>query len=81
MKYALRESLLTRIERLTGQTISQIRSEPISTRRIKIEESSGLRTRVSRHYPLVGRGCVLGDRIIPQADINSEVDRMLCGVE
>lgn len=31
----------------------------------------------TRRFPVIGRGCVMGDRVVSSADLNQQIDQRL----
>lgn len=71
------ESLLRRIEARTGRSIEQLKEETLWQKRVRLTRSEGKVMRFTRNFPLVGRGCVLGDRLVSSSEVNRRVDRLL----
>ncbi|MCB9520312.1 MAG: hypothetical protein H6700_04510 [Myxococcales bacterium] len=70
---ALREA----IEAYTGETIAELQATPIDDRRRSVENASGEPMRLVRCYPHVGRGNVMGDRVLTGGEVDALLDEAL----
>jgi hypothetical protein len=71
-------SLVERLEKRIGQSLAEACNESLSAKRSRIAAGrSGKPMRFTRNYPVIGRGCVLGDHLISTSDINKDLDRRL----
>jgi len=71
------KTLIQRLERLTGQSHEEISQETLSAKRRRISQQKGKPMKFTRNYPLIGRGCVLGDNLRSTAELNREIDELL----
>lgn len=71
------ESLIARIEKRSGQSISEMRQEPLDEKRVRFEKKSGKEIRFTRNFPLLGRGNVMGDRTLSGKQVNDLLDQAL----
>jgi len=73
----LGESLIHRIESRTGKTAEELKSETLWQKRIRVSAANGKTMQFTRNFPLIGRGCVLGNHLITSHEVNSEIDQLL----
>lgn len=75
----LSASLIRRIESRTGKTADELKNETLWEKRIRIANAKGAVLRFTRNFPLIGRGCVLGDHLMTTDEVNRDIDRLLSG--
>jgi len=75
----LSESLIRRIESRTGKTADELKGETLWEKRIRTANAKGVGLRFTRNFPLIGRGCVLGDHLATTDEVNREIDQLLSG--
>lgn len=56
----------------TGESPDSLRKESLSERRLKIEKAKGFPLRLTKKFPFIGRGSVMGDRILPSEEIDRQ---------
>lgn len=71
------ESLTRAVEQITGKTIDELRKQTLSERRTEVEAAHGRPMRFVCHFPFLGRGNVLGDRVIDHKGVESLLDEAL----
>lgn len=70
------EAFTKALERLTGETISQLRKIPMDVRRYQTEGTGTLMHFISR-FPFIGRGNVMRDRLIDHEAVEALLDKAL----
>ena len=65
------------VELLTGKTAYELRNTPINEQRRDIEARLGRPVRVMSHFPFIGRGNVMRDRVITREQIERDLDKIL----
>lgn len=70
-------SLMALIERRTGKSIEQLKRETLWQKRYRLFQKNRQPMRFVRRFPVIGRGCVMGDRVVSSADLNQEIDQRL----
>lgn len=70
-------SLLNRIEKATSQSLKDLQSESLAAKRIRVEKSKESALKITRNFPVIGRGCVMGGRLKTRAELNKELDKAL----
>lgn len=73
----LNESLIRRIETRTGKSVEELKDESLWQKRLRLSQAKGKAMRFTRNFPLIGRGCVLGDHLADTHAINHDVDQLL----
>ncbi len=73
------QSLKKRIETLTGQSIEELQRETLTEKRNRIALQMKSNLRITRNFPLIGRGCVLGDHLCTREELNRELDALMLG--
>ncbi len=71
------ERITKRIENKTGQTISEIRKEPLDVKRARVEKLKGKSLRIKSEFPWIGRGNVNSRNLKESRLIDEEVDSLL----
>lgn len=74
---AMSAELLRLIERKTGMSVDKLRSGTISERRLAVEMKFHKPMRLSRLFPFVGRGSVMGEFILSHSEVNKQLDHAL----
>ncbi len=67
------------IEKEVGKSISEIRNTPVDKMRADVESRLGRPLAYKSYYPLVGRGNVLRDRVVPHEKVEVRLDREMHG--
>lgn len=75
----LSESLIRRIETRTGKSADELKNETLWQKRLRLTSATGKSTHFTRNFPLIGRGCVLGDHLVTSGEVNREIDQLLSG--
>lgn len=70
-------SIAPHIERISGLTMSEIKSYSPSELKTHIEKRKGTTFRFVSEFPVIGRGNVLRSGISSTSDINKDVDKIL----
>jgi hypothetical protein len=65
------------VEQLTGESIDVIRRSTIWDLRIQSERKAQGRLRFISHFPFIGRGNVMRDRMVDQDTVEREFDAAL----
>ena len=73
------ERITKYIEKKTGQTISEIREEPLDVKRARVEKLKGKSLKIRSEFPWIGRGNVNREFLTDSDTINKEVDKLLKG--
>jgi hypothetical protein len=73
----LSKSLIRRIEARTGKSADELKSETLWQKRVRLTSAKGRSMQFTRNFPLIGRGCVLGDHLVTTCDLNRDIDRLL----
>jgi hypothetical protein len=73
---SLYAELAQRIERRTGKSIDELRSMTISELRCEAEKKHGP-MHVTKEWPLIGRGSVMGDYVVSRDEIERQLDDAL----
>lgn len=73
------ESLVRRIEKRTGQSLSAMLSETLADKRKRLERENQSGLRFVRRFPVIGRGCVLGDHLVESKTLNRQLDLLIKG--
>ena len=73
----LSESLIRRIEARTGKSAEELKSETLWQKRTRIANAKGKDMQFTRNFPLIGRGCVLGDHLVSTSKVNHDIDQLL----
>lgn len=69
--------LLSLIERKSGKSIETLQSETLSEHRSEAEAKHCEPMRMSRLFPFVGRGSVMGDFLLSHSEINKQLDHAI----
>lgn len=75
----LSESLIRRIEARTGKSADELKNETLWQKRIRLTRAKRKNMQFTRNFPLIGRGCVLGDHLVTTSEVNHDVDQLLSG--
>jgi hypothetical protein len=73
----LKKRVLDAIEQATGQTVQQLRNMSIDEQRVAIEKKHRKPMRFYSAFPFIGRGSIMGDKIISHADLEKLVSKAL----
>lgn len=73
----LSKSLIRRIEVRTGKSADELKRETLWEKRLRLSGAKGKNMRFTRNFPLIGRGCVLGDHLVTSGEVNHEIDQLL----
>jgi hypothetical protein len=73
----LSESLIRRIETRTGKSVDELKNETLWQKRLRLSAAKGKTMKFTRNFPLIGRGCVLGDHLVTSHEVNREIDQLL----
>jgi len=73
----LSSSLIRRIEIRTGKSADELKRETLWEKRLRLSGVKGGSMRFTRNFPLIGRGCVLGDHLVTKREVNDEIDQLL----
>ena len=65
------------VQRMTGRDAEQIRSVTLDEDRKYFEMKTGKRLAISRNFPFIGRGCIMGDRSKTREEIDQLLDEVL----
>ncbi|MBC9867606.1 MAG: hypothetical protein F7O42_06935 [Opitutae bacterium] len=71
------EQITKHIEKKTGQTISEIRKEPLDAKRARVEKMKGKPLKIKSEFPWIGRGNVNSRNLKESRLIDEEVDSLL----
>ena len=71
------ERITKHIENTTGQTISEMRKEPLDVKRARVEKLKGKFLRIRSEFPWIGRGNVNSRNLKESRLIDEEVDSLL----
>lgn len=71
------QTLYKRIEKLTGQSIENLQRETLTEKRSRISLQKKQALRFTRNFPLIGRGCVLGDHLRTSEKLNKELNALM----
>ena len=71
------ERITKHIEEKTGQTISEIRKEPLNVKRARVEKLKRRSLRIKSEFPWIGRGNVNSRNLKESRLIDEEVDNLL----
>ena len=71
------ERITKYIEKKTGQTISEIREEPLNVKRARVEKLKGKSLKIRSEFPWIGRGNVNSRNLKESRLIDEEVDSLL----
>jgi hypothetical protein len=65
------------VERVAGCKAEEIRNSTLDDQRKAVERSKGRTLEIRRHFPVIGRGNVMGDRTKSRSEIDQLLDRAL----
>lgn len=65
------------VERLTGYSADTVRNQTIEEFQAQVEARAGRPFRVENYFPFIGRGNVLGDRLVAHEDVERALDSVL----
>ena len=71
------QALERSVERLTGYSATTVRNQTIDGLQAEVEARTGRRLQVVNYFPFVGRGNVLGDRLVAHEDVERALDTVL----
>ena len=71
------ECISKHIEKKTGQSISEIRKEPLNVKRARVEKLKGRSLKIRSEFPWIGRGNVNSRNLKESRLIDEEVDSLL----
>lgn len=74
---ALKRRVIAAIEKATGETVQQLRNTPIDERRNAIEKKHRKPMSFYTAFPFIGRGNVMGDKVISHADVEKLISKAL----
>ncbi len=66
------ERVLSAIERATGEKIEDLQSAPIDERRRRVETRNKSSMKFRSHFPFIGRGSVMRDRVLSHEEVEAE---------
>lgn len=69
--------LLSLIERKAGKSIETLQSETFSEHRSEAEAKHRKPMLVTRLFPFIGRGSVMGDFLLSHSEINKQLDHAI----
>lgn len=73
----LMPSLIKAIEKATGETVQCLQDMPISERRKLVEKKLGTSMKFPSAFPFIGRGNVMGNKVITHADVERQLTKAL----
>ena len=74
-----RTSFERAIEMATGESIDRLRRTPLDERRHALEQARGEPLCVRSYFPLIGRGNVMRDRVVPHEDVEESFREAIGG--
>ncbi len=79
---AINDAYIASIEEEVGMDIEEIRSTPLSElRKIFEKRNGGKRMTFKSFFPFIGRGNVLGDRLVSHDEVEATLDSVLESLE
>lgn len=74
---SLEKNVVEAIEKATGQTVQQLRATTIDDRRKLVETAKRKPMRFYAAFPFIGRGSVMGDKVVSHVDVEKATSHAL----
>lgn len=71
------EAIRRGVELATGKSISELREMPLDEQLASSRQRWGSDFRISSAFPILGRGCVMHDRVLTRQQIDKQLDQAL----